>query len=180
VVESGQGPFDDAVKRRDFCRLAAQVDVPGILEEGFAMNIRFRSAALAALVACSFSLPAIAADETPGCERPQLKEGEGTADGGITAENHAATASKRFETMDKDKNGKITAAEINSSHGAESIVWANHPETPAEKIRNLDANRDGVLTLSEYSTGSQKMFHMLDVDGNDVLTPAEIMIEPRR
>ena len=81
--------------------------------------------------------------------------------------------------MDKDKNGKITAAEINSSHGAESIVWANHPESPAEKIRNLDANRDGVLTVSEYSVGSQKMFHMLDVDGNGVLTPAEMMIEPR-
>jgi EF hand len=142
------------------------------------MNIPFRAVALIAIVTCSFSLPA-SADETPGCERPQLKEAEGTADGGITAEKHAAAAGKRFEMMDKDKNGKISAAEINSSHGAESIVWANHPESPAEKIRNLDVNRDGVLTLSEYSTGSQKMFHVLDVDGNDVLTPAEIAIDPR-
>ena len=97
------------------------------------MNMSSRAAALAAIMACGFS-PAIA-DEAPGCERPQLKEAEGTADGGITAEKHASTASKRFETMDKDKNGKITAAEIGSSHGAESIVWANHPESPAEKIR---------------------------------------------
>ncbi|HET9447878.1 MAG TPA: hypothetical protein VFO35_16555 [Steroidobacteraceae bacterium] len=142
------------------------------------MNILLRAAALGALLAC-FTLPA-AADEAPGCQRPQLKEGEGTADGGITAEKHASAASKRFELMDKDKNGKVTAAEIGASHGAESIVWANHPESPAEKIRNLDANRDGVLTVSEYSVGSQKMFHMLDVDGNGVLTPSEMMIEAPR
>ncbi len=74
----------------------------------------------------------------------------------------------------------LPLTEIGSSHGAESIVWANHPESPAEKIRNLDANRDGVLTVSEYSIGSQKMFHMLDIDGNGVLTPSEMMIEAPR
>jgi EF hand len=142
------------------------------------MNIHLPAAALGAILACGFTLSATA-EEAPGCQRPQLKEGEGTADGGITAEKHASAASKRFELMDKDRDGKITAAEINSSHGAESIVWANHPEAPAEKIRNLDVNRDGVLTVSEYSVGSQKMFHMLDADGNGVLTPAEMMIDPR-
>jgi Ca2+-binding EF-hand superfamily protein len=81
--------------------------------------------------------------------------------------------------MDKDKNGTINAAEIGASHGAESIVWANHPESPAEKIRELDANRDGVLTVTEYSAGSQRMFHVLDVDSNGVLTPAELLIDPR-
>lgn len=140
-----------------------------------------KASALGLIAAIVLSLPATAADEAPGCERPQvtLKEAEGNADGGISADKHASTASKRFEMMDKDRDGKITVAEINSSHGAESIVWANHPETPAEKIRNLDSNRDGVLTLSEYSAGSQKMFRVLDVDGNGVLTPAEMMIDPR-
>ncbi len=146
------------------------------------MNIlsarKLGTAALAAIMTCGFSLPAIA-DDAPGCPRPQLKEGEGIADGGITAEKHAAAASKRFETMDKDRNGKITVAEIGASHGAESIVWANHPETPAEKLRSLDTNRDGVLTVSEYSAGSQRMFHILDVDGNGVLTPSEMVLDPR-
>jgi hypothetical protein len=148
---------------------------------GFAMNMGAVTF-LGLIVACSGSFPAFAAeDEAPGCERPQvaLKEAEGNADGGISAQKHAATASKRFEMMDTNKDGKITAAEINSSHGAESIVWANHPESPAEKIRSLDRNRDGTLTESEYSAGSQKMFHILDADGNGVLTPSEMVIDPR-
>jgi Ca2+-binding EF-hand superfamily protein len=79
--------------------------------------------------------------------------------------------------MDANKDGKVSVAEINASHGAESIVWANHPASPAEKIRSLDRNRDGVLTVAEYTAGSQKMFEELDVDGNGVLTPSEMMIE---
>lgn len=141
----------------------------------------FAATALGVIVACSFSYPASADDEAPGCQRPEvsLKEAEGNADGGISAEKHAGTAGKRFEMMDTDKDGKISAAEINSSHGAESIVWANHPESATDKIRSLDTNRDGVLTVSEYSAGSQKMFRVLDVDGNGVLTPSELMIDPR-
>ena len=119
------------------------------------------------------------ADERAGLPAPASQGSRGHADGGITAAKHAATASKRFEMMDTDKDGKISAAEISASHGAESIVWANHPESPAEKIRSLDTNRDGVLTVSEYSAGSQRMFHMLDVDGNGVLTPSEMVLDPR-
>ena len=97
----------------------------------------------------------------------------------FVAREHAASASKRFEMMDKDRNGKITPDEIEASHGAESIVWANHPESAAEKIRGLDTNHDGVLSPSEYSVGSQRMFRMLDVDGNGVLTPSEMVLDPR-
>src|SRR5689334_11092417 len=122
------------------------------------MNIR--AAILAALLICGFSLPATA--DEPGCQRPQLNEAEGNADGGITAEKHASTAAKRFEMMDKDHNGKISRDEIEASHGAESIVWANHPESDADKIRDLDSNRDGVLSEAEYAAGSQKMFRILD------------------
>ncbi|HEY7643216.1 MAG TPA: hypothetical protein VH814_26035 [Steroidobacteraceae bacterium] len=139
----------------------------------------FAAAALALIATCALA----ADDETPGCQRPQVttKEAEGTSDGGITAERHAATAAKRFELMDANKDGKISVDEINASHGAESIVWANHPVSAAEKLRSLDSNRDGVLTVLEYTNGSQRMFEELDVDGNGVLTPNEMMIEaPRR
>ncbi len=145
-----------------------------------------RSFAAPALIALGFiamgtlPLPAIA-DDAPGCQRPEVtvKEAEGNADGGISATRHAATAGKRFEMMDTNKDGKISPAEINASHGAESIVWANRPASAAQKIGSLDSNRDGVLTVSEYTTGSQRMFHELDTDGNGVLTPSEMVIDPR-
>jgi hypothetical protein len=141
----------------------------------------FAVTTLGLVALCVLSLPAAAAEEEPGCQRPQVttREAEGTGDGGITAAKHEATASKRFEMMDTDKDGKISVAEINASHGAESIVWANRPASPAEKIRSLDRNRDGVLTVAEYTIGSQRMFEELDVDGNGILTPAEMMIESR-
>jgi hypothetical protein len=137
----------------------------------------FAAAALALIATCAFA----ADDDTPGCQRPQVttREAEGSGDGGITAARHAATASKRFEMMDTNKDGKISAAEISASHGAESIVWANHPASAADKVRSLDTNRDGVLTVAEYTNGSQRMFEELDADGNGVLTPSEMVIDPR-
>jgi hypothetical protein len=138
------------------------------------------AAATLALVATFSVPPTAAADDTPGCQRPQVtQEAEGTGDGGITAAKHAATAAKRFEMMDTNHDGKISVAEINASHGAESIVWANHPASPAQKLRSLDSNRDGVLSVAEYTSGSQRMFEELDVDGNGVLTPSEMVIDPR-
>jgi EF hand len=148
------------------------------------MNISPRLVAIAfgILATSGWSPHASAEDQAPGCQRPEvsLKEGEGTADSGISAEKHAGTAAKRFEMMDADHDGRISAAEINASHGAESIVWANHPESTQDKIRSLDTNRDGTLTIAEYSAGSQKMFRVLDADGNGVLTPNEMLIDPRR
>lgn len=139
-------------------------------------SVRSLVPALGLIATFALALPA-AADEAPGCQRPTVTEAEGNADGGITAAKHAATAAKRFEMMDADKDGKISTAEISASHGAESIVWANHPASAAEKIRSLDSNRDGLLTVAEYTSGSQRMFQELDVDGNGVLTPSEMLIE---
>jgi hypothetical protein len=139
------------------------------------------AAAGLALIATLLVSPTAAADDAPGCQRPQVttQEAEGTSDGGITAAKHAATAAKRFEMMDTNHDGKVSVEEINASHGAESIVWANHPASSAQKLRSLDSNRDGVLTVAEYTSGSQRMFEELDVDGNGVLTPAEMVIDPR-
>src|SRR3954469_13569013 len=83
-VESGRGPFDTPSKGVTFAGLffgrkrarpfrhavkgvtfagSLPGNVPGILQEGFAMNIR-TAAALAALITCGFSLPA-PADDSP-------------------------------------------------------------------------------------------------------------------
>ena len=111
----------------------------------------FAAAALALFATCALARSRRRARLSASASHAQ--EAEGYGDGGISAARHAATAGKRFEMMDKNRDGKISAAEISASHGAESIVWANHPAAAADKIRSLDTNRDGVLTVTEYSNG---------------------------
>jgi Ca2+-binding EF-hand superfamily protein len=140
----------------------------------------FHVVALGVIAGCALSLPVMAGDG-PECQRHKAArmEAEGFGDGQISATEHAATAQKRFETMDVNKDGRVTADEINASHGAESIAWAKHPISAADKIKKLDTNNDGALTAREYADGSQKMFDKLDVDGDGYLTADEMRVETK-
>ena len=129
--------------------------------------------ALAVATACVYSLPASAGDK-PGCTHEAALTQDVEGNGQLTAASHLAGATKRFDTMDSDKDGKLTAAELNASRGAESIVWANERISATEKIGELDTNQDGALTAQEYADSSQKMFDKLDVDSNGVLSAAEM------
>ena len=128
--------------------------------------------ALAAIAACVASFPVIAGDG-PGCPHNATLTQDVEGNGQMTAAAHVASAAKRFESMDTDKDGKVTAAEINGSRGAETLVWVNEQVSAVEKIRTFDADNDGTLTAKEYADGSQKMFNKLDVDGDGVLSAAE-------
>ncbi|HEY5810450.1 MAG TPA: EF-hand domain-containing protein [Povalibacter sp.] len=128
---------------------------------------------LAVATACAYSLPASAGDK-PGCTHEATLTQDVEGSGQLTATSHLAGAAKRFETMDSDKDGKVTAAELKASRGAESIVWANERISATEKIRELDTNKDDALTAQEYADSSQKMFNKLDVDGDGVLSAAEM------
>jgi hypothetical protein len=147
-------------------------------QEGFVMSVpsarNFYAAALCAIAGCGFSLPVLAGGG-PDCQQKMTRLNvEGDGDGQISAAEHAAGADKRFDMMDADKDGKITAAEINASHGAESAAWAKHRMSSADKIRKFDSDKDGALTRAEYADGSQKMFRKLDVDSDGNLTAAEM------
>jgi len=133
--------------------------------------------ALGVIAACGFSLPVMAGG--PDCHQKMTTLDVEGGNGKISAADHAAGAHKRFEMMDADHDGKITAAEINASHGAESIAWSKHPMSAEDKIKDLDRNGDGVLTEAEYSAGSQRMFNKLDVDGDGYLTAEELRADPK-
>lgn len=134
--------------------------------------------ALAAIATCVASFPAMAGGG-PDCAHKATLTQDVEGNGQLTAATHVASAAKRFESMDTDKDGKVTAAEINGSRGAESIVWANEHISAAGKIRKFDANNDGTLTAKEYADGSQKMFSKLDVDGDGVISAAEAHVPSR-
>ena len=135
---------------------------------------RLSAAVLCILGVSVVSLPAIAGGG-PNCPHSQAArvDVEG-GNGQLSASEHAASAHKRFETMDIDRNGKLTGTEIDASHGAESIAWASHRMASADKIKQLDTDNDGALTVTEYADGSQKMFRKLDIDGDDRLNAAEM------
>jgi EF hand len=145
-------------------------------EEGFQMNdfsARTLSAvALAVASACAYSLPASAGGQDCPHAAALTQDVEGS--GQLTAASHLAGAAKRFEMIDTNRDGKATAAEINASRGAESIVWAKEQISATEKIREFDINKDGALTAQEYADGSQKMFKQLDVNADGVLSAAEM------
>jgi EF hand len=150
-------------------------------QEGFVMSARnFYAAAFGVIAACAVSLPAMAGGG-PECQhnKAALMNAEGDGDGRISATEHAAGAQKRFEMMDVNKDGKITATEINASHGAESVAWARHQTSAADKIKMLDSDHDGALTASEYADGSQKVFGKLDADGDGYLTAEEMRVEAK-
>jgi Ca2+-binding EF-hand superfamily protein len=130
--------------------------------------------ALAVTIAC-VSLSASAGDKE-GCSRGPALTQDVEGGGNLTAASHKASAAERFELMDANRDGKVTAAEISGSRGAESIAWASKLTSTAEKIAELDTNKDGALTAKEYADSSQRMFSKLDVDGDGVLAEAEMLM----
>lgn len=142
------------------------------------MNIRSESgicaAALCVIGTFGMSLPALAGDE-PGCrDKVAHIDAEGGANGQMSASDHAANAQKRFEAMDADHDGKVTATEITASQGAERIAWARHPMSGTDKIRTFDRNKDGALSTKEYADGSQAIFNKLDTNSDGYLRADEM------
>jgi EF hand/EF-hand domain pair len=144
------------------------------------MNTRSESglyaAALCVIGAFGISLPVLAGDE-PGCDKAAHIDAEGSANGQISGSDHAANSQKRFEAMDADHDGKVTATEITASQGAERIAWARKATSGTDKIKTFDRNKDGALSAKEYADGSQAMFDKLDTDSDGYLKADEIEMD---
>jgi Ca2+-binding EF-hand superfamily protein len=134
----------------------------------------FPAVVLAIAVMGIYSLPAWAGDNER-CSQSSTSTRDVEGGGHLTATAHQAAAAKRFEVIDTNKDGTVTADEIGASRGAESIEWAGRMASPREKIAELDTNSDGALTPKEYSDSSQKIFIKLDVDRDGVLSDAEML-----
>jgi Ca2+-binding EF-hand superfamily protein len=120
------------------------------------------------------SSPASAADGER-CAHSSTSTLDVEGGGHLTASAHQAAATKRFEIIDTNKDGRVTADEIGASRGAESISWAGRMTSPREKMADLDTNKDGALTPKEYAESSQKVFIRLDVDRDGVLSDGEML-----
>jgi Ca2+-binding EF-hand superfamily protein len=102
---------------------------------------------------------------------------DANGDGQVSRDEHTLAAKKMFDTMDADKDGKVTATEMEAAHaqiaGKDAKKMKGHM-TAADKIKKVDANGDGMLSVAEHGTGADTMFDKMDTDKNGSLSKAEL------
>ncbi|MEO5961771.1 MAG: hypothetical protein ABIR80_21880 [Opitutaceae bacterium] len=102
-----------------------------------------------------------------------FKAMDADGDGKITRAEHATAAKKMFAQCDANKDGIVTAAEMDSSMAAQGEKLAVDDKTSAEKIQMIDQNSDGKLTAAEHEAGTEKMFGQMDKNGDGSLSKEE-------
>ena len=126
---------------------------------------------------CTISGTALGADETlpKSSAEAEMKIMDANHDGKISAMEHTVGAKKMFEMMDANQSGTVTASEMDTSRRQMMGAHAPEPEmSSVEKIRKVDKDQDGELSAEEHFSASRKMFDEMDVDGDRVLTLAEV------
>jgi hypothetical protein len=93
-------------------------------------------------------------------------------DGKITAAEFAAHRKARFAAADTDTDGLLTAEEMTAYHMAQ--MAARMQERTAKMFQWMDTNGDGGLSVDEMPDGPSPM-HLarLDADGDGAISKAE-------
>lgn len=95
-------------------------------------------------------------------------------DGKISVAEMEAFRTARVAAMDSDQDGKLSAAELSAMHMARMQVRAD--AMAARMIERHDADGDGFLTVAELATppAPQRLFERADTDGDGALSAAEV------
>lgn len=111
----------------------------------------------AALVAASLSSAGLAQ------EAHQDPYGDAT----VSRADAQAKAVADFDRLDTNRDGKLSADELNASSGP------GGGRMGAMLLRFADANGDGAIGKDEFIAAAMKRFDSADADGNGQLTKAE-------
>lgn len=112
--------------------------------------------------------PASAQQATTGTGQ-RLSEWDHNRDGALALDEFAAEARTAFDAVDDDRNGNISAAELeDAAPQSEAGLSAAH------RIGLVDANDDGTLALDEYEDDVEAHFEALDADDSGGLELAEL------
>ena len=94
------------------------------------------------------------------------------ANGDVTFDEFAAAMNSRMGTVDADKDGRMTVAEI-----AAEIERMRAERMARRLLERFDADGDGALTAAEIEAHQKKMFARLDRDDDGKILEEEL---PRR
>lgn len=125
------------------------------------------------IIACSLALCALPAAFAGPDGDKHFKMMDTNADGKISRAEHAAGAKQMFSQCDANRDGIVTATEMQAATAAHGEKPGRHDKTAAEKIKEIDQNGDGQLTVAEHDTGTLKMFAKMDKDADGFLSKAE-------
>jgi Ca2+-binding EF-hand superfamily protein len=95
-------------------------------------------------------------------------------DGKLVATEHAAATRRMFATMDRNADGKVSAAEMDAAHYAVTGQKAKPGQMGSpDKIRAVDQNGDRVLSAAEHDAGAAMMFARMDANKDGKLSRGE-------
>lgn len=139
-----------------------------------------------------------------GGKDDHMKMMDKDGDGKITAVEHAEGAKLMFSKMDSNKDGQVTAQEMDAAHATmkdkdhaaartadaspdmekmqdkkaydQTGTGKGMPKemSSAQKIAVMDTNNDGKLSAAEHAAGAKQMFSKMDADHDGTLTAQEL------
>lgn len=112
--------------------------------------------------------PAATATTHPSLFDHMLKKMDSNGDGKISSAEFQAAAAARFDAIDTQGSGKITAEQI-----ANSQALKQRDEKFAEhEVKKIGSN--GAITRDQYLAAAQARFAKLDKNGDGFITPDEM------
>ena len=124
------------------------------------------------LIACTLALGALPAFAGTDSDK-HFKMMDTDGDGKVSRAEHTTFAKQMFAKCDANRDGVVTAAEMDAANAARDEKPAKDEMSSAEKIREIDQNHDGKLTTAEHATGTETMFGKMDTDGDGFLSKDE-------
>ncbi|HSN20819.1 MAG TPA: hypothetical protein VLS49_09085 [Usitatibacter sp.] len=96
-----------------------------------------------------------------------LKAADANGDGVLSRDEALAFAAKRFDSLDANHDGQVTADEVRASF----------QQKRAEHWKKLDTDGDGRISKAEAQANAPRLaarFDQLDANGDGFLTPEEL------
>jgi Ca2+-binding EF-hand superfamily protein len=139
------------------------------------MSRSIHFAVLTALSALSAGALAQSADSAPSSKffDHMLKKWDANGDGRISLDEYIAAATARYQQIDTQNKGAVTADQIANSPNA-----AKRMQHRAEGlVKHLDAANKGYVTQDDFVAAAKKRFAKLDKKGDGKLTVDELSMQ---